>query len=149
MIAGCRAVALLTLMVAAPATATPDQELQRAWSDYHSFANDGVARAHAGAVAYIRNYGPRFSAAFLAAATQCLTHAHNSANRAAFQQLRRDYVVGGSEALTVAEWMTSSCASPLQASSGGQALSSNPATFAAEPSNHEPPPRNPRPAPPR
>ncbi len=141
--------AVAALLAAGPAFAlTPDQELARAWALFHYPKYDNRA-ANAAANAYLRTYGPRFSAAFLAAATQCLLNKHNPANRAAFMQLRHDYFIGGNEATTVAEWITSDCANPRpQAETGGQALSSTPATAAAEPSDHEPPPRNPRPAPP-
>ena len=135
-------------MVAAPALATPDQDLARA---FQNLQNRRYLEARDGARAYLQANGPRFSAAFIVAVAECQLHPHLRANAAPFRQLRIDYEVGSDKELTIFNWMKE-CASPpppppsQQAGVSGSALTVRPSIEVGRPAGNEPLSRQRRPA---
>lgn len=139
----------LALFFVVPVLATPAQDLERL---YQEFKDGAYPRAHSEALAYLAANGPRYSAAFVAAASACKLHPHRGTNRQPFDQLRVDYFVSDTASLEIQNWIrlcTSAAPPPPPPRTDGigvstSALSVDPASSSAKPARNEPAPKRPR-----
>ena len=139
---------IASLAAAAPVHAGDAQDITTAFS---LFNQGHYLSAHDAARDYLRVYGPRFSAAFIVAESECELNSHRKSNRAAFIQLDVGYVLSDAKKSAVNSWI-SHCTSPPPAppppppSVDGigvviSGLTMPPPHNPARPSNHEPAPR--------
>ncbi len=145
--AALAAIALMTAGTAGRA-ATPEQALNQAFQylDGHRYL-----QARDLAKAYLQTQGPRFSAAFIVAASECMLHQHQASNAAPFRQLRVDYVVSADKVAELNIWIrqcTSPPDPPPQAGVSISGLTVSPPTGVGRPGNNEPPSTRPMPRPP-
>jgi hypothetical protein len=102
-------VAALTVLAAAvPVHAGDAQDITTA---FNLFNTGRWLAARDASRDYLRVYGPRFSAAFIIAASECELHPHRTANRAAFVRLNVDYIMSDAKKTAVNTWI-SHCTSP-------------------------------------
>jgi len=128
------------LLAGAAAHATPEQDLNRA---YQNFQNGLFLQARDGARDYLRARGPRFSAAFIVAASECMLHPHQAANAVPFQQLRLDYYLTPSKDHEINSWIGQCTSPPPKPQQGGagvsvQGLTMGPPMSTGAPANNEP-----------
>ena len=99
---------IASLAAAAPVHAGDAQDITTAFSLFnqgHYLSAPDAARD------YLRVYGPRFSAAFIVAASEYELNPHRKSNRAAFIQLNVNYVLSDAKKTAVNSWI-SHCTSP-------------------------------------
>ena len=104
-------VVAIAVLAAAATTPLHAGDAQAITAAFNLFNQGQYLGAHDAARDYLRVYGPRFSAAFIVAASECELNPHRKSNRAAFVQLNVDYVLSDAKKTAINSWI-SHCTSP-------------------------------------
>lgn len=129
------------LIVAVPAFATPEQDIQRA---YQAFDRGRYAEAKDRADAYLRTYPRRFSASFIRRASNCLLRTPRRGNGDYLAKLREEYVVNAEQQRAINRYVAK-CNTPVpppppqQAGVSASGMTVGLGTAIARPGADEPP----------